>query len=275
MSDLAAKFSDLEIQIGNNHTAISNALTAIIDALGGVPPTTTTTLADIATLLGSLGTDLDTVLTDNSTYYAASLDVLGLINTNLDTMVSNNSLNTQRLLAALYATFCDCATETPLISAPLDVTTTSLVDEAKCRRIQFYLSVFGEWLNQIANYGSSGAAVTGGTLAVLLQSVVTSAGIVATGVEVGAAGGPPGIVIGAVVALITIAVYTFGGSYLIDIANQFNDPTLRDNMVQAMFAATNADEGYTAFKTTLLASISGAAGEVIYTLWWSAWSNDV
>jgi hypothetical protein len=112
-------------------------------------------------------------------------------------------------------------------------------------------------------------------IATLLNGVITTAGIVATGAEVGAVAGPPGIVIGAVVALLTVAVYTFGGSVLIDYAAQFNDVTLRENMVLAMYAAENADEGYSAFKTTLLANMDTIPAEIIYTLWWSAWSNDV
>jgi len=83
------------------------------------------------------------------------------------------------------------------------------------------------------------------------------------------------MIIAGAVALITVAVYTIGGSFLVDFAAQFNAPTLRDNMVQAMYAASNAEEGYIAFKTTLLAGMDAIPAEVIYTLWWSAWSNDV
>ncbi len=275
MTTLEEKFEALESLLGTQNTAINTALDSILTALGAIPSTATTTLDDIATMLSSLNDVLGAMLDYNNGFYAANLEQLGLINTNTDTIITNNSLNAQRTIAAIYATFCDCATDTPLEAPIMDVTPTSLEDEAKCRRIQFYLSVFGNWLNKIANYGASGAAVTGGTLATLLAVAAADAGIVATGVEIGAAGGPPGIVIGAVVGLIAVAAYTFGGSVLIDYANQFADATLRDNMVAAMFAATNADEGYTAFKTTLLAGMDSIPAQLIYTLWWSAWSNDV
>lgn len=275
MSDLSGKFASFEEQSATQHTELMNALNSIAYALGAPPTTPTITLADVVTAINTLSDTLSAMYTADGNYYVSSLNTLDLINISLDTTLNNNSLNAQRIIAAIYATFCECNTDIPLLGPPLDVTPTTVVDEAKCRRIQFYLSVFGNWLNKIANYGASGAAITGGTLQALLLAAAADAGILATGVEVGAAAGPPGIVIGAVIALLTIGVYTFGGSYLIDYANQFNDPTLRDNMVQAMYAATNADEGYTAFKTTLLATIGGAAGEVIYTLWWSAWSNDI
>lgn len=290
---LETKFEALETQLATQHTAIDNALDSILTAMGAPPPTATVTLATIATQLTALNNNLIGIAIANGSFHSALLslltdtkatqlvqhnaliDILDLINTNTDTIISNNSLNAQRTIAAIYATFCGCATDVPLLSPPLDVTPTEIVDEAKCRRIQFYLSVFGEWLLKIANYGSSTGYVTGEVLTVLLSSVTAAAGIVATGAEVGAAAGPPGIVIGAVIGLIAFAIFTFGGSVLIDYATQFNDATLRDNMVQAMYAASNADEGYSAFKTTLLAGMSTIPAEIIYTLWWSAWSNDV
>lgn len=275
MTNLANKFASFEEQSATQHTELMNALNSIAYALGSPPATPTITLADIHTQLATIIASLDDNTTRFIGYYNTSLAELGFINNNLDLLINNTSLNAQRMLAAIYATFCECDTTTPLLPAPIDVTPTTLVDEAKCRRIQFYLSVFGNWLNKIGNYGASGAAITGGTLATLLSIAAADAGIVATGAEVGAAAGPPGIVIGAVVGLITVAIYTLGGSVLIDYANQFNDPTLRDNMVQAMYAANNADDGYTAFKTTLLAGMDYLAAEVIYSLWWSAWSNDV
>lgn len=275
MSDLTDKFTTLESQLTTQQTEIMNVLEAILVALGGPPPTGVVTLADTNLVLTSINDNLIGMRGENVDFYAALLDSVGQINTNTDTIINNNSLNAQRLISAIYATFCDCVTDAPLLAPPIDVTPTELVDEAKCRRIQFYLSVFGNWLNKIANYGASGAAITSGTLSTLLAIATADAGIIATGAEVGAAGGIPGIIVGAVVGLIAVVAYTLGGSILIDYANQFNDPTLRDNMVQAMYAATNADEGYTAFKSTLLAGMDTIPAEIMYTLWWSAWSNDV
>lgn len=268
-TNLEAKFYALETQLSAQNTGIQNSLDAILEALGAPPPTATTTLANVVTALAAMQSA-------QLTQHNALMSLIGQINTNTDTIINNNSLNAQRLISAILSTACPCGTTTaPLLPLPLDVTPTTLVDEAKCRRIQFYLSLFGTWLFDIANYGSSGAAITGDVLFSLLTAAGTAAGMATTGAEAGAIFGIPGAVVGTVVGLIVGAVYFLGGSQLVNYANDFNDPTLRDNMVQAMYAATNADEGYTAFKTTLLATIGGAAGEVIYTLWWSAWSNDV
>jgi hypothetical protein len=275
MTNLANKFSSFEEQLSTQHTEVMDALNTIAYAIGAPPTAPTTNLEDIYTQLTALIDGMALIYNANNTFHAALLDSVGLIYANTDIIITNNSLNAQRTIAAIYATFCDCVTDTPLISPPLDVTPTEIVDDAKCRRIQFYLSVFGNWLNKIANYGASGAAITSGTLSTLLAIATADAGIVATGVEVGAAGGIPGMVVGAVVGLIAVVAYTLGGSVLIDYANQFNDATLRDNMVMAMYAATNADEGYTAFKSTLLAGMDTIPAEIIYTLWWSAWSNDI
>lgn len=268
MTDLTEKFTGFENLVSADHTEIMEALNSILEALGAPPTSPTTTLLDVVTAIESQ-------TSAQATQHTALMALLTDIFNNTDLIITNNSLNAQLLLNSQYSTFCECPTEAPLETLPLDVTPTSIVDEAKCRRIQFYLSVFGNWLNRVANYGASGAAITGGTLTSLLSLVAADAGIVATGAEVGAAAGIPGVVVGAAVGLITAVVYTFGGSVLIDYANQFNDPTLRDNMVQAMYAATNADEGYSAFKSTLLAGMDTIPAEVIYTLWWTAWSNDV
>lgn len=272
---LEQKFESLETQLTTQHGEVIEALNSILTALGAPPPGPTTTLEDIGTLLGTVNTNLLAVQSDNAAFYAAALEVFGLINTNTDTIITNNSLNAQRLLQAIYSTACQCPTPTDLIAPPTDVTPTSLVDEEKCKRIQFYLSVFGNWLTKIANYGSAAGFVTGDTLGTLLGLAASEAGIVATGAEVGAAAGPPGVVIGAVVGLIMGAIFIFGGSILVDYANQFNSPTMQHALLEAMFAATNADEGYTAFKTTILAHMDAVPAQIIYTLWWSAWSNDV
>lgn len=275
MSDLTVKFETLEAQLADQHTDIVNGINAILAALGAPPPGDLITLDDIATQLNTINTNLLGIQSDNSAFYSSMLSVAGVISTNVETMLYNNSTNTQAVIAAIYTTSCACPSPSALLPLPIDVTPTELVDEAKCRRIQYYLALFGSWLTKIANYGSAAGFVTGDTLGALLGLAAAEAGLVATGAEVGAAAGPPGIVVGAVIGLISGAIFTLGGSVLVDYANQFNDPILRAAMVEAMFAATNADEGYTAFKETILANMSTIPAEIIYTLWWTAWSNDV
>jgi hypothetical protein len=275
MTNLDTKFTVFEGQITDNHTEIIEALNSIIDALGGVPPTPTTTLSDVATLLTSINSNLTNMRAADALFYAATNSLLDQIATNTDTIINNNSLNAQRILAAIMATACACDTTTPLLPDPLDVTPSDLADEAKCRRIQFYLSVFSSWLSKIANYGGAGAFITGDVVGTLLGLAATEAGIAATGAEVGAAAGPPGVVIGAIVGLIIGAVGILGASVLTDYAAQFAAAPLQGALLAALFAATNADEGQTAFQTVIGDNFSTIPAGIINALWWSAWSNDL
>ena len=140
MSDLAAKFTALESQMTTQQTEVVNALNAIIEALGGPPPTGIVTLADTNLILTSINDNLIGMRVENVDFYAALLDAVGLINANTDTIITNNSLNAQRTIAAILATYCPCTTGAPLLPPAIDVTPTAIVDDAKCRRIQFYLS---------------------------------------------------------------------------------------------------------------------------------------
>ena len=260
MTDLTGKFSGFEGQIGTNHTEIMEALNEIISDLGGAPTTPTTTLADVVTALSTINSNIVGMRAANVAYYASSLDLLDTIATNIDTIINNNSLNAQRFIAAILSTSCPCDTTNPLLPNPLDVTPTPLVNDAKCRRIQFYLSLFSTWLFDVANYGSSGAAV----------------GLAVTGAEGGAVmGGIPGAVIGAILGLIVGAVYLVGGSQLVNWANDFSSPIVQADLLAALYAATNADEGQTAFQVTVGDHFDVIPAGIINALWWTAWSNDL
>lgn len=275
MSDLTGKFGGFESQIGTNHTEIMAALNSLIEGIGGVPTTPSATLADVVTALTTINSNIVGMRSANALYYASALEFLEAINTNTDTIINNNSLNAQRTIQAIYATFCDCATDTPLLAPPIDTTPTPLEIDEKCRRVQFYLAVFTTWLTSIANYGSTGASITGGVLETLLAGAAAAFGLTATGAEVGAAAGIPGAIAGAVVGAIVAAVYALGGSVLIDYANQFASTVVQDDLRQALYGANNADEGQSAFQSVIAANFSPIPAGIINFLWWSAWSNDL
>lgn len=275
MSNLEAKFEALEAQLAAQAVLVNNSLDAIIEALGGVPPTPTTTLADVYSLLTTINSNISAAKSADSTFYAAMIDIASLIMGNTETMINNNSLNTQRLLAAILSTACPCTTTAPPLPPPLSVTPTPLVNDAKCRRIQFYLSVFSTWLFDIANYGSTGAMVTGGILFELLSSAELAAGLVIAGGEAGTIGGIPGAVVGAIIGLIVAAIYTFGGTQLVNWANDFTGAPVQSALLAALYAASNADEGQTAFQGVVSANFSAIPAGIINALWWSAWSNDL
>jgi hypothetical protein len=238
------------------------------------PPASGATLTSIVGLLSTMSTALLAMQTSNEAYHTASLSILDTLSLNIETTLQNNSLNAQRMIAALYATFCPCTDGPVLIGPPLSTVTISLEDQAKCRRIQFYLALFTAWLDKIAIYGGAGASVTGAAIGGLLGLAIAEAGLV--GGEIGAVAGPPGIIVGAVVGLIIGAIYTFGGAVLQEIALAWHDETLQATLLAAMFAATNADEGNVAFHETVQASDIGTiAEEIIYTLFWAGWANDI
>lgn len=274
-SDLQDKFDALESQLTTQHTALMGGIDAILAALGAPPPGDVTTLDDIAAQLTTLNSNLLAIQSDNSSYYASSLDVLGLLSSNLEILNNNSSYNAQRLIATIYNTACQCPTPVTTLTPPLDLTPTSLEDEAKCRRIQFYLHLFSSWLDKIANYGGSASFITGDTLVALLALATTAEGLVATGIEVGAAGGPPGAVIGAIVGLIIAAIFTLGASVLNDYASQFRSPEVQSALLTAMFAATNAADGYNAFQTVVGSSFSVIPAGILNALFWTQWTNDI
>lgn len=275
MSDLQTKFTTLEGQISANHTEIMAALNTIAFALGAPPTTPNTSLADVVTVLETINSNIVGMRAANALYYASALGALDTISLNTETMINNNSLNAQRMIQAIYATFCECATTTPLLPLPIDTTPSPLPIDEKCRRVQFYLAVFSTWLTSIANYGSSGASITGSVLEGLLVSAGVAFGMTATGAEIGAAGGIPGVVVGAIVGAIVAAVYTFGGSILVDYANQFASATVQDALRQGLYSAENADEGQSIFQDIIASNFETIPAGIINFLWWSAWSNDL
>jgi hypothetical protein len=112
-------------------------------------------------------------------------------------------------------------------------------------------------------------------LETLLAGAAAAFGLTATGAEVGAAAGIPGAIAGAVVGAIVAAVYAFGGSVLIDYANIFASLVVQDALRQALYGATTADEGQSAFQGVIADNFSPIPAGIINFLWWSAWSNDL
>lgn len=86
MTNLEQKFNDLETKLLNQHTSIANKLDAILVALGAPPPTSTTTLADIAFILNAIHADT----TQTNTKLIAANNDLDLIASRL--LAVNNSV---------------------------------------------------------------------------------------------------------------------------------------------------------------------------------------
>lgn len=273
--DLQAKFDALELQLATQHSAIGNALDSILTALGAPPPTATITLATVSDQLTAINNNLIGIAIANGSFHTALLDLLGLINVNTDTIITNNSLNAQRLLTAILTTACPCTTDTPFLGPPLDVTPTSLADQDKCRRIQYYLSIFSALIDGIANYGGTGAMVTAATITEILYASALAGGLV--GGEVGAAGGPPGIVVGAIVGIIGALIGALGSSYIFQMGSQWHQAPLLDQLLAALYAADSADAGAAAFYDVINASavLNSPFKPLINALFWNGWANDI
>jgi hypothetical protein len=190
-------------------------------------------------------------------------------------MITNNSLNAQRMLAMMLQVSCPCTPTALPFDTPLDVTPTSLVDEAKCRRIQYYLSIFGALVDKIANYAGAGAAITSATLTELVIAAAASGGLV--GGEVGTVVGPPGIVVGAIIGCIGAIVAALGSTYLFTLSNEWHQAPLYDQLLAALFAADSAESGTAAFYEVINASevLDLLFKPLLNALWWNGWSNDI
>lgn len=276
MSDnLTAKFTTLESQISANHTELMDALNTIAFALGAPPSAPTITLADVVEAL-NVGNLL--LATGNTTSAAILADMnigLGSINQLLDTLNSNGSTNAQLLYSAILQTACKCDTDAPLLAPPLIIDPTPLAEDEKCARIQFFLSIFGAMVDNIANFGGAGATITGATLGELLFAAITAA--TAEGAVLGALAGPPGIVVGAIVGIIAAIVGTLGAAYLFQLSQQWHQDPLPAQLLAAMYAADTAEEGYNAFASVIDASnvLNLPFKPLILALAWSGFFNDV
>jgi hypothetical protein len=275
MTTLLEKFEALETQLSTQNTALQNALDSILTALGAPPPTATVTLADTLAMMVALNNNVIGMAIANGTYHAAVLEALGQLSTNTDLMITNNSLNAQRMLAMMVQVSCPCPSDAPLLDNPLDVTPTTLADEAKCRRIQYFLSVFGALVDEIANYASTGAALTSAALVELVTTAVTAAAL--TGGEVGAVAGPPGIVVGAIVAALGTLAALVGSAYIYTLSIQWHQAPLGAQLQAALYSADNAEAGTAAFYAVINASgvLDTVFKPVLNVLWWNGWSNDI
>lgn len=272
--NLETKFSNLETQLAQQHQATMIAINALLTALGAPPPEPGATLVDVLGALNQIAVELSSLTTAIAAQHAAQLLKLTDIWTTLDLLNNNNALNTQLLLTALAANNC-CTPTNPALPLPLLTNPTSLADEAKCRRIQFYLAWFGSWIDNIANFGGLGATLTGATLSTLLTTAIPAGTVV--GGEIGAAGGIPGAVIGAILGLLISAAYALGSALFGTLSTQWHTAPLYDQLLHALYQANDAASGYAAFQATVSASgvLNPVWKGVINALFWTGWANDI
>lgn len=272
--NLETKFGTLETQLAQQHQATLIAINALLAALGAPPPEPGATLADVLGALNQIAVELSSLTTAITTQHAAQLAKLTDIWTTLDLLNNNNALNTQLLLTALAANNC-CTPTGAALPLPLLTNPTSLADQEKCRRIQFYLAWFGGWLDNIATFGGLSSQLTGATLATLLATAIPAGTVI--GGEIGAVGGIPGAVVGAILGLLVSAFYTIGATLIGTLSTQWHTAPLYDQLLHALYQANDAASGYAAFQSTVSASgvLNPVWKGVINALFWTGWANDI
>ena len=268
MTNLETKFEDLETQLATQHTAIGNALDALLSALGVPPPTATVTLGDISTQLTAINNNLIGIAIANGSFHDALLDAIGLLNTNTETILNNNSLNAQRLLSTLLSAACPCGDVTLL---PPDLTTlpTTATDDAKCARIQYFIDLFFSWYIHVAIYLQSGNISSwqlDNLLQIQLGDLSITTGALADGI--------PTAVRDTIVGQISSSTYAAGPLSILLLA--VNNAGVKSALRQALYGATNAADGSTALYAAIdgLELPSSVAG-ILKSMFYSGWLNDM
>ena len=267
MSDLEAKFTELEAQLTTQHTETVALLEAIATALGAPPPGPTTTLEDVVAAIGTTNTLLTAIQSDMNGY------LLSIFNT-LDTINNNASLNSQRILSTLLQTACPCDATVPLFPPDLGTTPTSAADIAKCQRIQYFIDLFAGWVILVGTYvgetGSISSFQVDNMLAIHVGEVGITTGQIADPMSTG--------VRDSIVSKIASAVSSEGASSVnYGLFTAMTDSANLEGMRHALYTVTNAAAGRTSLDA-MLDSLVGMVEpylSIIKTMFYSAWLNDI
>ena len=166
MTDLSDKFSDLQSLLTTQHTETTAQLNDVLQALGAPPTSPTTTLDDLLAAIQQTNNLLSSIY-----------NTVSLISTNLETFSNNSSLNAQQLLTAIINTACACDTTAPFTPLPLDTTPFTPEEQAKCRRVQFFIDMYLTWNNHLSIYLNSGAMFTQDVPGRLLAEILATENI--------------------------------------------------------------------------------------------------
>ncbi len=248
MSDLNAKFTDLEGLLSSQHTEIVNGIDSILTALGAPPPGPTTTLADVLAAMEQLIVVCTGIRTDMA-------DQQELLLTAVETMNSNNSLNTQRLLAALGELDpCKTCPAPPLTIPPID-TTPQTVDQEHCKRMQGLIYALERMTVKLDILSSFGMGFSTTVIRDAMNEVLTEVGVLDSGVL-------PSL---PEAARMVAACVGFVASNVVagdSLAAQF--VLIKDSLLEPLYNATNANDGIAAYKTTVDASSIPAAVKGVF-----------
>ena len=290
MANLEAKFEALEAQLTTQNTAIINALDSILTALGAPPPTATVTLGDTLAMMVALNNNLIGMAIADGSFHSALLaaiatlnnntaDVLSAveqINVNTDTIITNNSRNAQLMISTLLQTSCPCDATIPLLPPALGTTPISATDEAKCRRIQYFLDLFRSWVILVGRYIFDQGSISSYQIDNLLQVALNEVGITSGTLRVGIPTSTRDSIVSKLSDAIGGSLSSIGAANVDGVLFNLMVPDNLANIRDAMYTATTAAAGKSAFDTALVAQ-SGVAWhtEVVKAMFYAAWPNDI
>lgn len=201
-------------------------------------------------------TALEAQLTAQSEATLAALsaiaDTLGLLNTALDTLNNNGATNTKALLAAIGLTSPCMPCPTPSLVIPPVDTTGRTIDQDKCKRAQAFVAAMHEIFSVFGAVTDKGLFWNPSIVTDAISEVITT---LISGGTVPLPSFPEAVQIAG--DLLNYAGYNFTvHAHLID----YFTP-LESDLVDAVYPATNAAAGQTAYNGVI--SGSGAPGYVI------------
>ncbi|MBK9943667.1 MAG: hypothetical protein IPP13_18830 [Kouleothrix sp.] len=244
--NLEAKFTQLETQLNAQHTALINALNALLSALGAPPPAPGATLADVLGALNALNLVLTGLRTDMADQHAALLNQLELQTTTLELLNSNQSLNAQRMLVAL-SNLDPCKTcDVPALDIPPIDATPRPVDQEHCKRAQALIYAIKRFLVKLDVLSSFGIGFSAETIKNAYTEVITELGVtenlvLPSFVEIAQ-------LVGACVAYVVSNV--FAGNSLVA-----GYTAIESDLLAPLYAATSAEGGKAAYITAVQASL--------------------
>jgi hypothetical protein len=305
MTNLTQKFTAFETQSAQQATDIIAAINALTTLL--TPPEGAATLADLLAVLqetngyiNDIRFSADAIEThtrwmynywgeylaataQNTAQVAENVGFFGIVahNDAVDIKFDLDNIH-DRLFTMLslvndtiQATACPCETGAPVLAPPLSDAELTASAEERCKRVQAFLAMFGRLIDSIANLGGAGTAITASTLGALLIAAAEGGGLI--GGEVGAVAGPPGVIAGAIIGALTAAVGALGAAALQTLATQWHTEPLIEQLRDALYDVSDAASGDIRFHAVVNASgvLTTPWRQLVNTLWWSSWSNDL
>lgn len=264
MTDLSAKFATLQEQLAAQHTELMAKLDTLINVANVSSGRLAVINNTLISQLNALNTKSTTINDNMVTGFNNAFDLT-------DTMNNNASLNAQLVIATLLQTACPCDTTALLLPPPLTTVPPDLTEEEKCKRVQYFVDLFGSWVINVGQYIFRTNSISSFQIDSLFSSAIADVGITTGELALPM---PTGVR-DTLVSQLTDAIRTYGApavnSALFSMASTASRVTYRD----ALFSANTAAAGKSAFDTAVTGMALAWPGNTIKDMFYSAWPNDI